>query len=200
MSKVILWIFLIYLIYKITNKSFEYFTNKLPTSGAEPKWEPEAWNSDSIIKYNNCYAYFLDDPVITRDAKPQPGYFGLGQENVKKRNKEYGKYSSCTEMNNRILSDNKNIYISDENKPCSPGYYKGFLAISPGNDYHFYRQDSNGYFSHKRGNNPVSNIDSNGELIINPRIAGREYPNYDYYESCNYYCIPKNEKIITNSK
>lgn len=200
MSKVILWIFFIAFFLFILQKKKEYFTNKLPISGSEPEWEPEAWNSDSVIKYNNCYAYFLDDPESTRHSKPQPGYYGLGKENITKRNKEQGKYSSCSEMKHRILSDNNNIYIADENKPCSSGFYKGFLAISPGNDYHFYRQDKNGYFSHKRGNNPVSNLDSNGEIIINPRIAAREYPNYDYYESCDYFCIPKNDRIITNSK
>ena len=200
-SILLLWIFFIVIFFQdmYSIDQFNLTPKKLPVTGAEPLWEPDAWNNSDIIKYNNCYAYFLDDPIDSRVSKPQPGYYGIGKSEIKKRNKEQGKYSSCDEMDKRILSDNSHIYKIDEELPCKKNFYKGFLAISPGNDYHFYRQDSSGLFSHKRGNKPVTNKDSDGNLIINPRLANREYSNYNYNESCNYYCIPKNSKIITNS-
>lgn len=35
------------------------------------------------------------------------------------------------------------------------------------NDYHWYRKDSNGYWSHKPGVTPVVNTDASGNLIKN---------------------------------
>ena len=43
-------------------------------------------------------------------------------------------------------------------------------------DYHFYRQDSNGLWSHKDGGMPVTNKDASGKLIYDPKKADKNYP------------------------
>ena len=45
------------------------------------------------------------------------------------------------------------------------------LAIIPGVDFHFYRQDSDGTWSHKPGPRTPTNLDNSGATISNPRTA-----------------------------
>lgn len=180
------------------NVNIETFDNyqekenqKMPTTGSEPTYDESQWNDPNFVKTNNCYAYFLDDKK-DREQKPQPGYFS--------GNKSPNNYNGCIETERRVLADNPDIYIVEETQSCKNGYYKGFLAIDTGKDYHFYRQDSSGFWSHKPGGLQITNLDSNGEIITNPRKASRNYSNFQYTTSCNYFCVPKNEYKKTNAK
>ena len=78
--------------------------------------------------------------------------------------------------------------------------YKIALVLSNNSkdfDYHFYRQDLNGDWSHKAGDNPISNIDASGNKITDPKIANRNYnktddeddDNNDYNIFCGYYSV-----------
>ena len=49
-----------------------------------------------------------------------------------------------------------------------PGFYKIFLALDVGEDYHWWRQDNNKYWSHKPGSTNVINLDASGNKIIEP--------------------------------
>lgn len=46
---------------------------------------------------------------------------------------------------------------------------------NPDAGFHFYRQDSNDYWSHKRGLTAISQLDSTGYAISNPMTCGRNY-------------------------
>jgi len=77
--------------------------------------------------------------------------------------------------------------------PSQPGYYLVALVMAPGVDYHWYRQDSNGMWSHKPGNTASTNIDASGLPITNPENANRDYsgsggPNYSQF--CGYFYVP----------
>lgn len=41
--------------------------------------------------------------------------------------------------------------------------YKVALVIAPGLDYHWYIQNKDGYWSHKRGLSKVTNVDADGK-------------------------------------
>lgn len=152
-----------------------------------PNYNPNAWNQPGLIKTNNCYAYVLNN-LRSRSKKPQPGRFaGI----VKKNN-----YNSCKETFNRVKKDNPDVYKIEPNGMCKDGYYKGFLAMDPGKDYHFYRQDSDNYWSHKPGKNKATNLDSSGNRIVDPRTANRIYKQFKYTKECNFMCIPKNTNAI----
>lgn len=168
---------------------------KLPISNYEPDYIPQAWNSDEgVMNRHNCYAYFLDDLDTNRKSKPQPGYY----YDINEKNKK-NKYKNCSELERKILNDNPSVYISEEYKPCNQGYYKGFLALDPNKDYHFYRQDSNGLFSHKPGKYAVTNRDASGNLIYNPKNADRDHEHFNYSVPCSFFCIPANGTKTTNS-
>ena len=45
------------------------------------------------------------------------------------------------------------------------------LVIWPGRDFHWYRQDANGNWSHKPGTTAATNLDNSGNVITDPRTA-----------------------------
>ena len=60
MKKIILSIILLFLFYYIIVQSF--YLDLSPTSGHEPEYDPEKWNSNPNIKNShNCYTYMLND-------------------------------------------------------------------------------------------------------------------------------------------
>jgi len=56
------------------------------------------------------------------------------------------------------------------------GSYKVALVFS-NDDYHWYRQNPDGTWSHKPGITQVTNLDASGNLIYNPKMADRDYSN-----------------------
>ena len=48
------------------------------------------------------------------------------------------------------------------------GYYSVYLVSADGVDYHWYRQDKGGMWSHKPGITPIVNVDASGRFISNP--------------------------------
>ena len=49
--------------------------------------------------------------------------------------------------------------------------WKVALVFSPGQNYHWYRQDENGNWSHKPGQGPVQNTDYKNKKIQDPEKA-----------------------------
>ncbi|QGZ42659.1 hypothetical protein IP92_04873 [Pseudoduganella flava] len=66
-----------------------------------------------------------------------------------------------------------------------PGHYLAALFIAE-NDYHWYRQDNTGYWSHKPGQGEATNLDVAGRLIRDPRV--RPLPGY---RLSGFYHVPK---------
>ena len=77
------------------------------------------------------------------------------------------------------------------------------MAVDDNHTFHFYRQNPDVTWSHKPGTQKVVNKDASGKNIYTPHFADRDYshkPNKIKYNSfCNYYCIPTNNHITTNS-
>jgi hypothetical protein len=200
-------IFIIYLIYILFSMTENYRSNYnlSPISGGEPDYEPEIWNDDNDIQYShNCYSYFLNDinqnlKCLCKNGKckyinPQPGHYSRNIE-VNLDN------TTCDIIENRLLDDNINIHVADFDQKCAPNYYKGALTVDPNYQYHFYRQDSNGFWSHKDGGLPVTNLDASNKIISDPKLADKNYPDkkkpVNYSDFCNYYCIPSNQHTNT---
>jgi len=156
-----------------------------PMTGFEPKYEPIRWNNNSKIRENhNCYSYAFNDIHGKRKGKAQPGYYA-----------NYPPISSseynCDAIYKRIKKDNPSVYKTDFKNKCGKGYYKSFFALSLGanTDYHFYRQDKNGYWSHKPGRTNASNLDASKKIIINPDRANRNYSHLNYSTPCQFFCV-----------
>jgi hypothetical protein len=112
----------------------------------EPPYQPHLWNnlSHNLTATHNCYAYMLNDlyQVPRIFGKPQPGYFDNNNNEPMSRHQRL----SCKEVVKGVKDDNPHIkrFTLKKGKKyrCKSNYYKGFMMVSPGNDYHFARQDN----------------------------------------------------------
>lgn len=178
------------------------FEDKLPVfnpqftilNGSEPLYDVDKWNTDlKIQKTHNCYAYVLDI-IKAFTSKPQPGYssgFGyLSDKDIR----------SCDRMFERITSDNPSIIKIKYNQKCPKDYRKGYMAVDDGDntDYHFYRLDKDGLWSHKPGATKVKKTNSDGKKIIFPHLSKRKSNSHDYKKSCGYFCFNPKKSNISN--
>ena len=165
-------------------------------NGDEPEYNSDKWKGN-IQKTHNCYAYVLDIINPEFERKPQPGYASgypyLSNSDIR----------TCDKMFERIKADNPSVTQSTFKKSCPEGHRKGYLAVDDGDntDYHFYRLDSNGYWSHKPGATKVSTKNFDGQKIIAPHNAKRESNSHKYKKSCGYFCFdPKKSKLSNKPK
>ena len=164
----------------IYNKSSMFESKKefSPLSGSELEYEPEKWNKDYNVKNNhNCYSYALGKIVRGLESKAQPGY-ASGFEHI-----DDDSYD-CKAFRERLKKDSPGSYLEKFDNSCLPGFYKIFLALDPQNDYHWWQQNRNGYWSHKPGSTDVVDVDASGEKIKNPLKANRKYETLNYYKPC----------------
>ena len=157
-----------------------------PLSGSEPQFEPNKWNlNPKIKKTHNCYSYAVNMINEKHQGKPQPGYFS-GFDHVE--DNEY----NCKAFHSRLKEDLPSMYLTSFEQPCKKGFHKAFMAIDDketDQDYHFYRQDKTGMWSHKPGKTEVINIDASGKKIINPLKANRDYTYFSYKKPCFFFCV-----------
>ncbi len=181
---------------KINQKYLQPGAKMLPVSGSEPQFVKWLWGAKKkYIEANNCYAYAANQFRFHREHKAQPG------ENRMKITNTYKRVPlQCDLLTQAVLKDAGNgAYKCPADKPCGKGFYKIMLVRSPapGNeDFHFYRQDRDGTWSHKQGwGYAPTKLDANGKVILDPRTANRNYGSLNYSVVCSSMCIPKQFKF-----
>lgn len=169
-------------------------------SPCAPKYQPAIWNDcpnpvpltppnvpvpssycshdNHKQRNNNCYNYGCN---IQNDTYAQPGNSTTGYK---------PKAINCTEYIKAAISDGLKPVKRCE--PCSHCCHKVALVIWPGNDYHWYRQDENGRWSHKPDQGLATDKDSKGNPIDDPEEANRG----PYTVFCGYFCVCKNKVQI----
>jgi hypothetical protein len=178
---------------------------KSPLSGSEPAYDPAIWNRDIAVREtHNCYSYAMNvnDPKQMAKCKGkkecdapfhQPG--SVSKYPFFKSNKP----KTCPNMVSRLLGDNPNLVMTDFEKRCPPKTSKIALVIDQSEDYHFLRQDKNGYWSQKSGARPVTNLDAGKHQIWDPQLADANFSNnegvlnYDVF--CSYMCVPREKSV-----
>ena len=151
-----------------------------------PSYEPSRWNDGGRIQYtNNCYSYAWNRPESPPGSlprpfpdKPQPGGFS-GRTFTR---------LTCRDITRAAIRDG--MSRPDDSGECPSCTHKVFLVIAPGLDYHWYRQDSDGSWSHKPGWTEATNVDASGSRIWNPETADRDYGAINYSRECGYLCVP----------
>jgi len=109
------------------------------------------------------------------------------------------KQKTCSDMIGRLLGDNPMLSVTTFTAKCPAHTSKIALVVDADEDYHFFRQDSNGLWSHKPGGTAVTNKDADGRLIYDPKLANRNYDakgsklNYDIF--CSYMCVPRDRPL-----
>ena len=201
--------------HSLTGRAFcKDHTNKCgyasPMTGYEPKYDPDLWNNKKERREtHNCYAYAMNvlDIKLIMDCllsptcntgTPQPGY-AAGYKAWDSTNPK-----TCPDMRHRILGDNPSIIgLPREDgflMKCPEGTSKIALVVDPDEDYHFLRQDSDGWWSQKGGAKPVVKVDASDHPIWNPELADHNWTNeqgvLDYEVFCGFMCVPRR---VTNT-
>lgn len=176
-----------------------------PMSGSEPDYNPDKYNKDSSIRHShNCFAYAFGviDPLQVNNCKNTENC--AVPFHVPGKESGFGKIDAktCADTVARTIADSDGGYRIGFTGRCRRGFSKIATVVDPDRDFHYYRQDTNGMWSHKPGAMPVTNKDSAGNPIYDPDLAGRYYPSKESREDelnytgfCGYYCIPRNKKL-----
>ncbi len=162
-----------------------------PLSGGELDYEPSMWNDTIIGQFlwkneylkekTNCYSYAVNAQINPSSNSLE--FMQPGQATGKKLNE------------NDILDKNKILSLIKEdanklgfifssiesNERCQEKCYKVAFVIDnqykKGDvykyDYHWYRQNSDGTWSHKPGGTNVTKLDCDNKIIMNPLEANR---------------------------
>ena len=156
----------------------EWVLNRmLPTNGYELDYSPSSW-SNCIGNCCNCYAYAINNQIYPGTnllyfmqqmgwyKGPSYEFSSLSLSNIFTAvSFDFEEYNS--NFNTSLVFQSIGRYDT-----CPVGTYKVALVVSD-DDYHWYRQDSDGLWSHKPGITPVTRLDENQHYIIDPQIADR---------------------------
>lgn len=150
-----------------------------------PEYDPIPYFEPAIRSTHNCYDYAINHLNPDQPKKSQPGRLELGND------LSGSEVSSCEFIEHRLQMDHPEITNSTLTEPCPNGFHKIGLMVDPDDDYHFIRQDNTGYWSHKPGNDLVTNRDFSGRLLLDPENADFNNTNagLNYTDYCGYYCI-----------
>ena len=132
-----------------------------------PDFDPQPWNSAAHVGTNHCYNYATD---VMTDHAALPGE---------------GSGSACCSTDASVTcpkvgaaAENDKLVSVSNVTPMNPPHAH-FVALAvepagtPGRDFHWYRRDCNGFWSHKVGNGPARNVDESGKAIDDPKTCDR---------------------------
>jgi hypothetical protein len=134
-----------------------------------PVYNPAIWNTPAVQPHNNCYNY-ANNRITNTFAQPGRAtghmYTAL----------------TCPAVNAAAHSDGLvNAANFTGVLAAGHGWYVA-LVIWPGQDYHWYRQDKVGCWSHKPGSTAARNVDNANHAISDPKTANRG----PYTQFCTY--------------
>jgi hypothetical protein len=128
-----------------------------------PLYEPAWWNDlasgGSRQINNNCYNYACD---IRTDTFAQPGHAANAMYTAE----------TCLALRAATKADML-TEIKLTTIACPAEGHLIALVIWPNVDFHFYRMNRDGLWSHKPGGMPVTNVDNSNRPIPDPRTADR---------------------------
>jgi hypothetical protein len=131
-----------------------------------PLYEPTWWNDGGQKQlHNNCYNYGTNYRTDTFHLIPggsQPGAAAGAMYTA----------LTCASVKPAAVADGL-IDSPTANNKCPKEGHLVALVIAPDEDFHWYRKGRNGYWTHKPGNTPATNVDNSGVGIPDPRTANR---------------------------
>ncbi len=177
-----------------------------PQSGYEPPYDPMRYNRDSTVRLShNCYSYGMNvlDPISAELCKKNGScrrYFHQpGAKHGDRNALNTAERRSCAVVERLQKADTPAIQKGTFYGKCPKGMSKIALVVDPGEDYHYYRQDADGMWSHKDGSNKVKRYDALKRPIFNPALAARNYlwqnSDLNYEDFCGFYCVPRDGTV-----
>lgn len=106
---------------------------------------------------------------------------------------------TCAVVEKLMKADVPQIQKTTFDAVSPKGMSKIALVVDKGEDYHFYRQDADGMWSHKDGSNKVKRYDALKRPIFNPETASRDYTpqgsDLNYEDFCGFYSVPRTTTV-----
>ena len=179
-------------------------TRKARLSGSEPPFDPNLFNKNAVVQdSHNCFAYafsFMDRPPSS-ECNEESCDVPFHQPGRKSGFPKWGKVKGkrCPDLVGRLMGDVPNLQLSSFEQACPKGFYKIAAVVDPKNDYHFYRQDSNGMWTHKPGSTKVTTKDASDRPIYDPSLCDRDYTkksHLNYNRFCSFMCVPRKTKKL----
>ncbi|KYF80490.1 hypothetical protein BE17_15910 [Sorangium cellulosum] len=141
-------------------------------------YNPGFWNNDPTVRTkNNCYNYASNKRTNTF---AQPGR-GCGSMYTALNCAEVTRASLCDGMHRRYDC------FPDSEKPR----YLAALVMWPDRDFHWYRLNSENFWSHKPGSTIARNVDNAGVTIRDPRTCDRG----PYTQFCGFFYTSRSQRI-----
>ncbi len=137
-------------------------------------YNPGFWNVDRVRRCNNCYNYAMN---YRSDDFAQPGLISGHPNSV----------MQCANVIKAAEWDGCKRICSGINKNVA-------LVVWPGQDYHWYRKHSNGFWGHKPGCQTARNVD-NSNRVIGGSLTPQNCDRGPYTQFCSYMFSPKGMKV-----
>jgi hypothetical protein len=141
------------------------------------KFNPGFWNAPGVQPHNNCYNYARNWRTNTF---AQPGRAHGADTDI----------MSCPTVTDAAMADGLHKRCD-----CLPDreYPRRLMAlvVAPDYDYHWYREQMEGFWGHKPGGTAARNHDNNGVVIVNPETCARA----PYTDFCGYFYAGKSVVI-----
>lgn len=135
-----------------------------------PKTSVSYWNRSGVQERNNCYNYATNRRT---DGFAQPGQAsGIRFGDI-----------SCSSLLSAAAADQGLTRTRSFPLDEGGGDTLVALVVAPGYDFHWYRRDSSGNWSHKPGQLGATTVDNNGKVIRSPESAARGA----YTQFCGYF-------------
>lgn len=135
-------------------------------------FEPDLWKR---CRNANCYEYLLNFQNLSRTRLKVGSLI----------DREFQPYQSDRELVETLKEELKKIgfsmYLSDCASAVPVNKMKFFVSRSRCGDYHFYRLDSNGKWSHKLSFEEPTNLDFTDKEIVLPELACSTDISIGYY-------------------
>ena len=167
----------------------------LPLSGSELEYNPDLWSNSRVMYRCDCYSYAFNCQVMPGtnslyEMSPGRG-FDVTKDHFNKINSTMGS------VVNAVIQDSESMGFMfveiDKHTRCVSGTYKVALVVDNGKDYHWYRQNPDGTWSHKMGSGPVNCLDSESHIIYDPEKCCRSYfirdTSYSYYDGIKFFQV-----------
>ncbi len=138
-------------------------------------YNPAFWNAAGVIGKNNCYNYAMN---YRSDTFAQPGRISGHPNNI----------MACANVATAANWDGCKATCSGPNKNVA-------LVIWPGQDYHWYRKHSNGFWGHKPGGTAARNTDSLNRVINGTTLTPQNCARGPYTVFCGYRYSPTGMQV-----
>jgi hypothetical protein len=125
-----------------------------------PAYAPAIWNEAQMTMWANCYAYALNFRPTAENWFPEPGDRAVMPSP-----------RTIHHLFNKAVEDGLLPVLAENAVPVEGYYLVALFESAKGENWHWYRQDAEGSWSHKDGQTHVRDTDADCRKITDPRQA-----------------------------